>query len=107
MKFYLGISKAEQRERLEDRLRDADKRWKFNQNDIAERMYWDRYQKYYAEAIAATSTKYAPWYLVPANHKWYRNYAVARVLVKTLKDMDPRYPSAPPDINPHKIRIPA
>ncbi len=107
LKFYLGISKGEQRKRLEERLRDPHKRWKFSLNDIAERKHWDRYMKYYKEAITATTTDSAPWYLIPANHKWYRNYCVAKVIVKTLKDMDPQYPPAAPGIDPRKIRIPA
>jgi len=103
LKFYLGISSEEQRRRLLERLRDPKKRWKFSLNDIKERKYWSHYQKYYKDAIEATSTDHAPWYLVPANHKWYRNYLVARVLVKTLKEMDPKCPPAAPGIDPRKI----
>ena len=94
LKFYLGISKAEQKKRLEKRLEDPHKRWKFSSGDIAERKFWHRYQKYYAQAIEATNTKHAPWHLIPANHKWYRNYLVAHLIVKTLKEMNPQYPPA-------------
>jgi PPK2 family polyphosphate:nucleotide phosphotransferase len=94
LKFYLGISKEEQKKRLESRLKDPDKRWKLSPADIAERRFWPQYQKYYAEAIKATSTKHAPWYLVPANHKWYRNHFVAYTIVKTLKEMNPQFPPA-------------
>jgi len=106
LKFYLGISKHEQRKRLENRLNDPQKRWKLSLADIAERKFWDRYQKYYAEAIKATSTRHAPWYLIPANHKWYRNHLVAHVIVKTLRSMDPQYPPAAQGIANRKIRIP-
>jgi PPK2 family polyphosphate:nucleotide phosphotransferase len=94
LKFYLGISKDEQKKRLQKRLNDPQKRWKLSPADLAERKFWHRYQKCYAEAIKATSTKYAPWTLIPANHKWYRNYLVAHMIVRTLKDMDPQYPPA-------------
>jgi PPK2 family polyphosphate:nucleotide phosphotransferase len=104
LKFYLGISKEEQKKRLEKRLQDPQKRWKLSPADIAERRYWHRYQKCYAEAIRATSTKQAPWYFIPADHKWYRNYLVAHLIVKTLKTMDPQYPRAPKSIR--GIRIP-
>lgn len=93
VKFYLKISKAEQRRRLQARLDDPLKRWKFSTSDLSERRYWDRYPKYCAEAINATSTKHAPWYVIPANHKWYRNYLVARILHSTLKEMDPQFPA--------------
>ena len=106
LKFYLGISKNEQKKRLEERLNDPKKRWKLSLADIAERKYWHRYQNYYAEAIRATSTKHAPWYLIPANHKWYRNHLVAHTIVRTLKDMDPRYPPAAKGIENRRIRIP-
>jgi polyphosphate kinase 2 (PPK2 family) len=71
-----------------------------------ERRYWDRYQKAYAEAISATSTKYSPWRLIPANHEWYRNYLVAKTIVATLNRMDPQYPSAPEGIDFRKVKIP-
>jgi polyphosphate kinase 2 (PPK2 family) len=75
-----------------DRLKDPDKQWKFNEHDIDERAYWDDYQSAYSIAITRCSTKYAPWYVVPANDKAYRNWAVARILIETLEDMDPQYP---------------
>jgi PPK2 family polyphosphate:nucleotide phosphotransferase len=106
LKFYLAISKDEQRRRLQARLDDPHKRWKFSQSDLTERRYWDRYPKAYAEAISATSTKHAPWHLIPANHEWYRNYLVAKIIVATLKKMDPQYPPAPEGIDFQKIEIP-
>ena len=92
VKICLHISYEEQRKRLIERLKDPDKQWKFSENDIDERAYWDDYQSAYSIAITRCSTKYAPWYVVPANDKDYRNWAVARLLIETLKEMNPQYP---------------
>lgn len=92
VKFMLHISRAEQAERLRERLRRPDKRWKFRVGDLEERGRWDDYMAAYEEAIAETSTEHAPWYVVPADHKWFRNWAVSRIVLETLEDMDPRYP---------------
>ncbi|HEU5002288.1 MAG TPA: polyphosphate kinase 2 family protein [Actinomycetota bacterium] len=92
VKLYLHISKEEQRERLQARLDDPDKRWKFRPEDLADRVLWDRYRAAYNEAISRTATSQAPWFIVPADHKWYRNWAVSTILVETLRKMDPRYP---------------
>ena len=92
VKFFLHISYEEQRSRLLDRLLDPDKNWKFNENDINERAYWDDYQSAYSIAITNCSTKWAPWYVVPANNKDYRNWAVSKILLETLSEMDPQYP---------------
>jgi PPK2 family polyphosphate:nucleotide phosphotransferase len=92
VKICLHISYDEQRRRLVERLQDPDKRWKFSEHDIDERAYWDDYQSAYGIAITRCSTSYAPWYVVPANDKAYRNWAVARILIETLQEMDPRYP---------------
>jgi PPK2 family polyphosphate:nucleotide phosphotransferase len=92
LKFLLHISKAEQKKRLLARLDDPGKRWKFSAQDPKERSYWKGYQKAFEEALSATSTRDAPWYVVPADHKWYRNLVVADVLVRALEDMDPRPP---------------
>ena len=94
LKFYLAISKDEQRRRLQARVDDPAKRWKFSAADLAERRHWNAYMKAYAEACAATSTAHAPWYPIPANHKWYRNYLVAKVVAATLRKMDPQLPSS-------------
>jgi len=94
IKLFLHISKAEQRKRFDSRLHEQAKRWKFQPSDLAERERWDAYQVAYADALAATSTAAAPWYVIPANHKWFRNWAVSRVLVDTLEAMDPHYPEA-------------
>ncbi len=92
VKLCLDISYEEQRNRLIDRLRDSDKNWKFNPNDIEERAFWDDYMSAYSLAITHCSTPWAPWYVIPANDKDYRNWAVSRILVETLEQLDPRYP---------------
>jgi len=94
VKVFLHISRAEQAKRLQARLDDPTKRWKFRRGDLEERALWDDYQAAFAEAISQTSTTVAPWYVVPADRKWYRNWAVSRILVETLETMDPRYPPA-------------
>jgi PPK2 family polyphosphate:nucleotide phosphotransferase len=94
VKIFLHISKEEQRRRLQSRLDDPKKRWKFSQADIKERNYWDDYQRAYEAAIERCNTKRAPWYIVPANHKWYRNLIVSRILRKTLEKMAPQFPPA-------------
>jgi PPK2 family polyphosphate:nucleotide phosphotransferase len=93
VKFFFHISKDEQRERLLARLDDKQKQWKFDVGDIAERKLWDDYQAAYEDAINKTDTKHAPWHVVPANHKWYRNYYVSKVLVETLDKLKPKFPS--------------
>jgi PPK2 family polyphosphate:nucleotide phosphotransferase len=92
LKFFLHISKDEQKRRLEARLIDPDKRWKFSKNDVQERLLWDDYQLAYQDAINNCSTEYAPWYVVPANKKWYRNLVIARTIADTLDAMNPQYP---------------
>lgn len=94
IKFFLHISKDEQKERLESRLKDPDKHWKFSKNDIKERLLWDDYQVAFEDAINNCSTQHAPWYVVPANKKWYRNLIVARTIADTLEAMNPQYPPA-------------
>ena len=94
LKFYLHISKDEQKKRLQDRLDDHTKEWKFSINDLPERKLWDEYMEAYEDALSKTSTKWAPWYVIPANHKWYRDLVVSQILVKTLDKMDLHYPKA-------------
>jgi len=98
VKICLHISYDEQRNRLIDRLKDPEKRWKFSEHDIDERAYWDDYQSAYSLAITRCATSDAPWYVVPANDKAYRNWAVARILIETLREMDPQYPQPKLDI---------
>ena len=92
LKFFLCIDRDEQRERLQARLDDPDKRWKFSSADLPERARWDDYIKAFQETLEQTSTRWAPWYLIPANRKWFRNLAVAHVLGETLERLDPQYP---------------
>lgn len=93
LKFYLHISKQEQKQRLQDRLARSDKHWKFSTADLKERGRWSDYVKAYEAVLSKTSTKWAPWYIIPANRKWYRNLVISRILVDTLKGLDMRYPA--------------
>jgi PPK2 family polyphosphate:nucleotide phosphotransferase len=91
-KFFLHISKDKQKERLEERLSNPRKQWKFEHGDVDERKLWDQYQAAYADAIGRTSTSYAPWYIVPSDRKWYRNLVVSQILIDTLEGLDMSYP---------------
>jgi PPK2 family polyphosphate:nucleotide phosphotransferase len=102
VKCCLLISKDEQRRRFEERLKDPQKRWKFQRGDLEDRALWKQYQAAYSEAITRTSTKDAPWYIIPSDHKWYRNWVISRLLIETLTEMDPKYPE-PPDLAGIKI----
>ncbi|MGN6032521.1 MAG: polyphosphate kinase 2 family protein [Thermomicrobiales bacterium] len=92
VKIFLHISKEEQKERLEARLDDPDKRWKFNLGDLTDREKWDDFQKAYQDMLERCSTDFAPWYVVPADRKWYRNVVVAAIVADTLEKMDPQFP---------------
>lgn len=94
VKVFLHISKEEQRQRLQSRLDDPKKRWKFSTADLKERRFWDDYQQAYDVAMTRCNTKYAPWYIVPANCKWYRNLIISRILRKALEKMSPEFPPA-------------
>jgi PPK2 family polyphosphate:nucleotide phosphotransferase len=98
LKICLHISYDEQRQRLLDRLKDPDKHWKFHENDINERAYWDDYQSAYGIAITRCSTQWAPWYVIPANDKAYRDWAVSKIVSETLEEMNPQYPHPKLDI---------
>lgn len=98
IKLCLHISYGEQRKRLLERLSDPDKHWKFHENDINERAFWDDYESAYGIAISRCSTQWAPWYVIPANDKDYRNWAVSQILTETLAEMDPQYPHPKLDI---------
>jgi PPK2 family polyphosphate:nucleotide phosphotransferase len=91
-KFFLHISKDEQKARLQERLDNPAKRWKFEHGDIEERRHWDAYQQAYADALGETSTPWAPWYVIPSDQKWYRNLLISRILIETLEGLDLRYP---------------
>jgi PPK2 family polyphosphate:nucleotide phosphotransferase len=96
VKFYLHISKDEQKRRFEERLADPQKRWKFSPGDLPVRERWDDYLAAYEDALRHCSTDAAPWYVIPANHEWARNVLVARVVVETLERLDMHYPPPPP-----------
>jgi PPK2 family polyphosphate:nucleotide phosphotransferase len=98
LKFYLHISKDEQKERLQARLDDPSKHWKFNVGDLADRERWDDYQQAFEDAIGKCSTDYAPWFVIPANHKWARNVFVAEIIADTLEDMNPQFPEQHDDL---------
>jgi len=104
LKFYLHISKDEQKRRLEARRDTPEKRWKFAVGDLKERAYWDDYMQAYEEALTRCSTSWAPWYVVPANKKWYRDLVVARILVDKLKALDMHYPQVPEGIE--EVQVP-
>jgi PPK2 family polyphosphate:nucleotide phosphotransferase len=98
VKFFLHISKDAQMDRFRERLAREDKHYKFSANDVRERRNWDAYQKAYEEALRATSTEWAPWYMIPSDHKWFRNLVVARTVAGVLEDMDPKWPEPEEDL---------
>ncbi len=96
LKFFLHIDPKEQKERLLERLDRADKNWKFNPGDLKERALWHEYEKAYQDVLEKTSTEWAPWHIVPANRKWYRNVVISTILVDTLKSLDIKLPATFP-----------
>src|SRR3954471_16925045 len=98
VKFFLHISKEAQLERFRERADREDKHYKFSSNDVRERRNWDAYQEAYEEALNHTSTEWAPWYMVPADHKWYRNLVVAQTVATVLEEMNPRWPEPEEDL---------
>jgi PPK2 family polyphosphate:nucleotide phosphotransferase len=105
VKIMLHISFAEQGQRLKQRLLDPTKYWKYNPADVDERAHWDDYQAAYADALTRCSTEYAPWYVVPADLKWYRDWAVANILVETLGDLGLHYPPPSFDLDVERARL--
>jgi PPK2 family polyphosphate:nucleotide phosphotransferase len=103
VKIFLHISKDEQKRRLEERLKNPEKHWKFNPDDLADRARWNDFMTAYEDVIASTSTECAPWYIVPADRKWYRNLCVARIMLDTLKRLEMKLPAI--DWNPKSITI--
>jgi PPK2 family polyphosphate:nucleotide phosphotransferase len=95
VKFFLSIDRDEQRERFQARYDDPTRRWKFSLGDLDERKLWDDYQAAFDDALSKTSTDWAPWYVIPANHKWFRNLAVATILAETMAALKPAYPAEP------------
>jgi PPK2 family polyphosphate:nucleotide phosphotransferase len=105
VKVVLHLSFEEQRRRLLARLEDPDKHWKFNAADLDDRARWAGFMAAYEDAIAHCHTDEAPWYIVPADRKWYRNWAVERLVVETLEEMDPHYPRPPLDVEALRARL--
>lgn len=103
VKFFLHISKEEQAERFRKRLEDPEKHWKFRAADLDEREHWDEYHEAFDDALTKTSTKHAPWYVIPSDRKWYRDWVVLSILVETLRGMDPQFP--PPEEDLTKIVV--
>jgi len=107
VKVMLHISRDEQKKRLMRRLERPDKHWKYNPNDVAERALWPKYMAAYQTVFERTSTDHAPWFVVPANHKWYARIAVQHLLLEALEDINPRWPAAPYMIDAEKARLAA
>jgi PPK2 family polyphosphate:nucleotide phosphotransferase len=103
LKFFLNISFEEQKDRLQARLDDPNKHWKFNLGDLNERKRWPAYIQAYEDVLSKTSTKWAPWYIIPANRTWYRNYTIAKIIIATLKDLKLAYPTVEEDLDNVKI----
>jgi PPK2 family polyphosphate:nucleotide phosphotransferase len=103
VKFFLHISKEEQKERLEDRLKDLSKNWKFSPQDVKEREHWDEYMDAYDKMLAATSSLHAPWTVVPADHKWYRNFVISKTLVTELRKLKMSFPKVSSQIKEKQL----
>ena len=99
LKFFLHISKKEQLERLDERIKDPDRNWKIGEADFKERQRWDNYVKAYEAALSRCSSSAAPWFVIPSNKKWFRNIAVSQIIVETLERMDPKFPKPSVDLS--------
>ena len=104
LKFFLHISKQEQAERLTARLDDPRKKWKFQPEDLKMRAHWPQFMKAYEDAINFCSTKHAPWHIVPANHKWYRDYLISKTVLTALEDLKLHWPKPNKDLAKFKIK---
>ncbi len=105
LKFFLNISLGEQKDRLLERINTPEKQWKFNPGDLPERELWPEYMEAYQEALSKTSTDYAPWYVVPANHNWYRNLVVASIIADKLKELKMEYPPAAENLDQYRQQL--
>ena len=103
LKFFLHISRDEQKRRLQERLQDPAKNWKFQPGDLKVRTQWDDYQAAYEDALSKCNTEEAPWHRIPANNKWYRNWLIADILIRELKKLDLQFPKSPYDLT--KVRV--
>lgn len=99
LKFYLHISQEEQKERFQDRLDNPDKHWKFSLADLEKRQQWDEYRAAYNEVLTRCSKEHAPWFVIPADQKWYRNWAISKIICGTLEEMNPQFPPAEPGLD--------
>ncbi len=95
LKFFLNVSKKEQKKRFLDRIEDPTKNWKFSSGDVKERQYWDDYMNAYSDMLSETSTKFAPWFVIPADHKWFMRYAVSNIIINRLKELEIDFPTMP------------
>jgi PPK2 family polyphosphate:nucleotide phosphotransferase len=102
LKFYLHISKEEQLERFKQRIDDPVRNWKISESDYSERQLWDKYQRAYEDALSLTSTEHAPWFIIPSDHKWFRNLAISEIVVDAMEAMKLKLP--PPRVNIDEIR---
>jgi PPK2 family polyphosphate:nucleotide phosphotransferase len=102
LKFFLHISKDEQKRRFQQRIDDPDRRWKISDADFAERDFWDDYIGAYEDALTKCSTDQAPWYIIPANKKWFRNLAVSHIITETLESLNMKFP--PPTVDVKKLK---
>ena len=103
LKFFLHISREEQKERFQSRLDEPSKNWKFSLEDLEKRKYWGDYMAAYEEMVQQCTTSYAPWHVIPGNQKWYRNLVITRIIVEALREMNPQYP--PPEDNIENVVI--
>jgi len=103
LKFFLHISKEEQKQRLQARLDEGEKHWKFNVEDLAERKLWDDYMNAFEDALEKTSTKWGPWYVVPSDRKWFRNWVISDTIVRALKEMNLKFPKPQEGLDTVKI----
>jgi PPK2 family polyphosphate:nucleotide phosphotransferase len=102
IKFFLHISKDEEKRRFQQRIDDPDRRWKISEADFAERKFWDEYTDAYEDCLAKCSTRHAPWYIIPSNKKWFRNLAVSHIITETLESMNMKFP--PPTVDVKKLK---
>jgi len=103
VKCFLHISKEEQKERLQARLDNPDKRWKFSKGDLSERNLWDDYQRAYEDALTLCNTRHALWHIIPSDRKWYRNLCVSKILLETLERLNPQFP--PPELKLDEVVV--
>ena len=98
LKFWLNLSKEEQRQRFLNRIDEPEKNWKFSEADVKERLHWDEYMQAYEKALRATSKSWAPWYAIPADNKPYMRYSVAKIIIQTMESMHLEYPKLDPEV---------